>query len=116
MWLTKPGLSSRSPSRRASACSQTSNSDIAATNYAGDYDAVRRRGKPSTTSCYVLELTARHKRTTYDRIRYWVSVKGETALKGRVLLAERQAPEDGALQYGNTIEHDGKRIPLSARW
>ena len=29
----------------------------------------------------ILELTAKHKRTTYDRIRYWVSVKGETALK-----------------------------------
>ena len=60
MWLTKPGLSKPIPiSPRQRMSGQASNGDIAATNYAGDYDAVLA-GEESVdnTSCYILELTA----------------------------------------------------------
>ena len=67
------------------------------------------------TSCYILELTAKHKRTTYDRIRYWVSVKGETALKAEFYSLSGKLLKTARFEYGNTIEHDGKRIPFVSK-
>lgn len=117
MWLTKPGLSKPIPiSPRQRMSGQASNGDIAATNYAGDYDAVLS-GEESIddTPCYVLELSAKHKRTTYDRIRYWVSIKGETALKAEFYSLSGKLLKTARFEYGNTIEHDGKRIPFVSK-
>src|SRR5512147_1226135 len=83
MWMTRPGLSKPIPiSPRQRMSGQASNGDIAATNYAADYDAQLNGtetldGEP----CYVLDLTARHKRATYDKVRYWVSVKRVVGVK-----------------------------------
>ena len=117
MWLTKPGLSKPIPiSPRQRMSGQASNGDIAATNYAGDYDA-QLRGEETIDSerCHVLELTAKHKRTTYDRIRYWVSVKSETALKAESYSLSGKLLKTARFEYGNTIEHDGKRIPFVSK-
>lgn len=117
MWLTKPGLSKPIPiSPRQRMSGQASNGDIAATNYAGDYDAQLRGdetidGEP----CHVLELTAKHKRTTYDRIRYWVSIKGETAIKAEFYSLSGKLLKTARFEYGNTIEYDGKRIPFVSK-
>jgi hypothetical protein len=117
MWLTKPGLSKPIPiSPRQRMSGQASNGDIAATNYAGDYDAEMSSeetidGEP----CHVLELTAKHKRTTYDRIRYWVSVKGETAIKAEFYSLSGKLLKTARFEYGNTIEYDGKRIPFVSK-
>lgn len=117
MWLTKPGLSKPIPiSPRQRMSGQASNGDIAATNYAGDYDAVLAGEETvDNTPCHVLELNAKHKRTTYDRIRYWVSVKGETALKAEFYSLSGKLLKTARFEYGNTIEHDGKRIPFVSK-
>ena len=65
--------------------------------------------------CHVLELTAKHKRTTYDRIRYWVSVKGETAIKAEFYSLSGKLLKTARFEYGNTIEQDGKRIPFVSK-
>ncbi|HLY96393.1 MAG TPA: outer membrane lipoprotein-sorting protein [Sideroxyarcus sp.] len=117
MWMTRPGLSKPIPiSPRQRMSGQASNGDIAATNYAGDYDAQMEAtetldGEP----CYVLNLTAKHKRTTYDRIRYWVSVKRLVGVKAEFYSVSGKLLKTARFEYHNTIEHGGKHIPFISR-
>jgi outer membrane lipoprotein-sorting protein len=55
-----------------------SNGDVARTNYAADYSPVYlRTEKVGAEECYVLDLTAKRKGATYQRILYWI--RGEDA-------------------------------------
>ena len=117
MWLTRPGLSKPIPiSPRQRMSGQASNGDIAATNYAGDYDA-QLSGEEAIGGepCYVLELTAKHKRTTYDRIRYWVSAKRLVATKAEFYSLSGKLLKTATFDYNNAIEFEGKRIPFVSR-
>jgi hypothetical protein len=117
MWLTKPGLSKPVPiSPRQRMSGQAANGDIAATNYAGDYDA-QLNGTESIDgeACHVLDLTAKHKRATYDRIKYWVSVKRGVGIKAEFYSVSGKLLKTARFEYDNTIEHDGKRIPFVSR-
>jgi outer membrane lipoprotein-sorting protein len=52
-----------------------SNGDVARTNYAVDYSAAYLSAeKVGVENCYVLELTAKRKGSTYQRILFWVRV------------------------------------------
>ncbi len=117
MWLTRPGLSKPIPiSPRQRMSGQASNGDIAATNYAGDYDA-RLDGSETLDGepCHVLDLAARHKRTTYDRIRYWVSAKRNVGLKAEFYSVSGKLLKTALFEYDNTIEHEGRRTPFVSR-
>jgi hypothetical protein len=117
MWMTRPGLSKPIPiSPRQRMSGQASNGDIAATNYAGDYDA-EMSGTETVDgeACYVLNLSAKHKRTTYDKIRYWVSVKRVVGLKAEFYSVSGKLLKTALFDYGNTIEHEGKRIPFISK-
>lgn len=117
MWLTRPGLSKPIPiSPRQRMSGQAANGDIAATNYAGDYDA-RMNGSETLDGepCYMLDLVARQKRATYDRIRYWVSIKRVVGLKAEFYSVSGKLLKTARFEYGNTIEHEGKRIPFISR-
>ncbi|MDD2701895.1 MAG: outer membrane lipoprotein-sorting protein [Sideroxydans sp.] len=117
MWLTKPGLSKPIPiSPRQRMSGQASNGDIAATNYAGDYDAQldgteNIDGEP----CHVLNLSAKHKRATYDKIRYWVSIKRGVAVKAEFLSVSGKLLKTARFDYDNTIAYHGQRIPFVSR-
>lgn len=117
MWMTRPGLSKPIPiSPRQRMSGQASNGDIAATNYAGDYDA----GLAGTENidgeeCHVLNLVAKHKRATYDKIRYWVSVKRVVGIKAEFYSVSGKLLKTATFQYGNTIEHEGKHVPFISR-
>jgi hypothetical protein len=117
MWLTKPGLSKPIPiSPRQRMSGQASNGDIAATNYAGDYEAQiigveNVEGEP----CHVLDLKARHKRATYDKIRYWVSVKRLVGVKAEFQSVSGKLLKTARFEYDSNIEHDGKRIPFISK-
>ena len=117
MWMTRPGLSKPIPiSPRQRMSGQASNGDIAATNYAGDYDA-EMNGMEALDgeSCYVLNLTAKHKRTTYDKIRYRVSVKRMVGLKAEFNSVSGKLLKTARFEYDNTIEHEGKQIPFISK-
>jgi hypothetical protein len=117
MWMTRPGLSKPIPiSPRQRMSGQASNGDIAATNYAGDYDA-QLGGTESIDGepCYVLDLTAKHKRATYDKIRYWVSVKRVVGVRAEFYSVSGKLLKTALFDYANTIEHDGKRIPFISK-
>lgn len=117
MWLTRPGLSKPIPiSPRQRMSGQASNGDIAATNYAGDYDAQMSAtetldGEP----CYVLDLAAKHKRATYDKIRYWLSVKRVVGVKAEFYSVSGKLLKTARFEYDNAIEHDGRRIPFISK-
>jgi len=117
MWLTRPGLSKPIPiSPRQRMSGQASNGDIAATNYAGDYDAqLNGTETMDGESCYVLDLAAKHKRTTYDKIRYWVSAKRVVGIKAEFYSVSGKLLKTARFEYNNTIEHDGKRIPFVSK-
>lgn len=117
MWLTRPGLAKPIPiSPRQRMSGQASNGDIAATNYAGDYDA-RLDGSETLDGepCHVLDLTARHQRATYDRIRYWVSAKRNVGVKAEFYSVSGKLLKTALFQYDNTIEHAGRRTPFVSR-
>jgi hypothetical protein len=117
MWLTRPGLSKPIPiSPRQRMSGQASNGDIAATNYAGDYDA-QLAGTESIDGepCHVLELSAKHKRTTYDRIRYWVSVARGVGVKAEFYSVSGKLLKTARMDYNNAIEHEGKRVPFVSK-
>lgn len=117
MWLTKPGLSKPIPiSPRQRMSGQASNGDIAATNYSGDYDAkLADEEAVDGETCHVLELTAKHKRTTYDKIRYWVSVKREVGVKAEFYSVSGKLLKTALFDYGNVIQYDGRRIPFVSK-
>ncbi|MGO9012430.1 MAG: outer membrane lipoprotein-sorting protein [Bryobacteraceae bacterium] len=65
----------------------TSNGDVARTNYAYDYDALYlRREKCGDTECHVLELTAKRKASTYHKIEYWLRVADARPVKAEFYL------------------------------
>lgn len=117
MWMTRPGLSKPIPiSPRQRMSGQASNGDIAATNYAGDYDAqLGATENIDGEECHVLNLAAKHKRATYDKIRYWVSVKRVVGIKAEFYSVSGKLLKTATFQYGNTIEHEGKRIPFISK-
>ena len=114
MWLTRPGLSKPIPiSPRQRMSGQASNGDIAATNYAGDYEArLVSEEKLNGEQCYVLDLTARHKRTTYDKIRYWISVEREVGVRAEFYSLSGKLLKTALFKYDNTIEFGGKITPF----
>lgn len=117
MWLTRPGLSKPIPiSPRQRLSGEASNGDIAATNYAADYNA-RLVGEEAVNKepCYVLDLTAKHKRTTYDHVRYWVSKKRMVGVKAQFFSLSGKMLKTARFDYGNIISYQGRRIPFVSR-
>lgn len=117
MWLTRPGLSKPIPiSPRQRMSGQASNGDIAATNYAKDYAAqLLGEEKVAGENCYALALTARHKRTTYDHIRYWVSVARGVAVKAEFYSLSGKLLKTAVFKYDNHIQYRGNSMPFVSR-
>jgi hypothetical protein len=117
MWLTRPGLSKPIPiSPRQRMSGQASNGDIAATNYAKDYEA--QLGQQETVdgeTCFVLDLKAKHNRATYDKVRYWVSVKRNVGVKAEFYSVSGKLLKTASFDYGNTIQYEGQRTPFVSR-
>jgi hypothetical protein len=117
MWLTNPRLAKPIPvSPRQRMLGQAANGDIAATNYAADYRAVLTGeeavdGEP----CWVLALTARHRHTTYDRVRYWISQKRRVGVKAEFYSLSGKLLKTARFDYGQTIEYAGRHIPFVSR-
>ena len=74
MWIYLPDTSRPvriTPLERLSG--DASSGDVARTNYAADYAPVYlRTEKAGQEECYVLELTAKRKGSTYQRVLYWL--------------------------------------------
>jgi hypothetical protein len=103
LWFVKPGL--RKPvsiSSRQKLQGMAANGDIASTNYARDYDGTLAGdetlgGQP----VWRLDLKARGRNVTYDRIRYWVSKKGHLGVKAEFLTVGGDLFKSATFEYGN---------------
>lgn len=117
MWLTRAGLSKPIPiSPRQRMSGQASNGDIAATNYAADYEGtISGRESVNGEDCHVLELRAKHKRTTYDRVRYWISASREVGVKAEFYSVSGKLIKSALFDYDNTIEYSGQKIPFVSK-
>lgn len=114
MWFSKPGLQKPVPiSPRQRLLGQAANGDIAATHYAADYRATAAGEETiNGEACAVLELVAKEKSTTYDRIRYWVSLSRKVGVKAEFYTVSGKHFKSATFEYGNQISFEGKRFPF----
>ena len=88
MWVYLPDTSRPiriTPLERLSG--DASNGDVARTNYAADYTPVYvRTEKIGVEDCFVLELTAKRKGATYQRILFWVRALDSRPVKAEYYL------------------------------
>ncbi|MES9853301.1 MAG: outer membrane lipoprotein-sorting protein [Candidatus Thiodiazotropha sp. L084R] len=117
MWLTRPGLSKPVPiSARQKLSGQASNGDIAATNYTKDYNA-QLGGEELIDGelCHILDLTARQKRVTYDKVRYWVSMERNVGVRAEFYSVSGKLLKSARFEYMNRIMFEDKQIPFVSR-
>ena len=106
MWVYLPDTSRPvriTPLERLSG--DASNGDVARTNYAVDYTPVYlRTEKVGDADCYVLDLTAKRKGATYQRILYWLRVQDARPVRAEFYLTSgkhiKSATFDEYLQTG----------------
>ncbi|MGA7340279.1 MAG: outer membrane lipoprotein-sorting protein [Terracidiphilus sp.] len=88
MWVYLPDASRPiriTPLERLSG--DASNGDVARTNYAADYTPVYvRTENVDGETCHVLDLTAKRKGATYQRILFWVRVQDDRPVKAEFYL------------------------------
>lgn len=114
LWVYRSNL--RKPisvSTRVRLSGQTSNGDIANTNYAKDYEAeILTRENIGSEKAVKLLLKAKSRDLTYDQIHYWVSDKSGLALQADFLTLEGKPIKRATFSYGNSIKVDGKTEPF----
>ena len=112
MWVYLPDTSRPiriTPLERLSG--DASNGDVARTNYAVDYTAVYlRTEKVGAENCYVLDLTAKRKGSTYQRILYWLRIQDARPVRAEFYLTSgkhiKSATFDEYIQVeGKTLLH-----------
>jgi hypothetical protein len=117
IWFFKPGL--KKPiaiSPRQKLMGQASNGDIASTNYARDYDAeIAGSEKIGGQDTWKLELKAKAKTVTYDRIRYWVSKKDQLGVKAEFLTVSGDVFKRATFEYKNKLQESGKNYPFVSK-
>lgn len=117
MWFIKPGLRKPVPiSPRQKLMGGAANGDIASTNYAGDYEPTSVsddtiNGEP----CYILDLKATSKKTTYDRIKYWVSKERLVGVKSEFFTVSGKKFKTATFEYENSIMIDDKPRPFVSK-
>jgi outer membrane lipoprotein-sorting protein len=114
MWFYKPGIKKPvSISSRQKLTGQASNGDIASTRYARDYDG-ELVGEESLdgVDAYKLELKAKNKQVTYDRIRFWIAKHNRLGIKAEFLTVGGDLFKTALLFYDNKIDLQGKSFPF----
>ena len=117
MWLTKPGLKKPVPiSPRQRLTGQAAIGDIAATNYAEDYNGTFLREEAvAGERCYLLQLAAKTRQATYDRVLYWISMARGTAVQAEFQSLSGKKLKSAQFTYDNRIEAQGRTLPFVSR-
>jgi hypothetical protein len=117
MWLTKPGLKKPIPiSPRQRLTGQAAVGDIAATNYARDYEPkLLREESINNELCYLLELTAIDRNTTYDRLLYWISAERGVGVRAEFFSLSGKRLKRADFEYNNAIKFKGRSMPFISR-
>lgn len=114
MWFAKPGLSKPIPiSRRQRLMGEAAHGDIAATNYADEYDAtIVGEEAIAGEECLVFDLRAKDKKPTYDRIRYWVSRDRQVGVRAEYFTVSGKLIKSAIMEYARTPMADGVTRPF----
>lgn len=117
MWFYKQGLSKPVPiSQRQKLMGDASYGDIASTNYADDYEAVALPDEQvGDEDCHVFDLKAKSEKSTYDRIRYWVSKKRLVGVKAEYYTVSGKKFKSANMEYANHIQLEGRRRAFLSR-
>jgi hypothetical protein len=106
IWYLKPGL--RRPiaiSARQRLQGDAATGDISSTNYARDYaGTIAGEDQVNDEPAWRLDLVARNKSVTYDRIRYWISKKRRLGLKAEFLTVSGDVFKTAAFEYGSRVK------------
>ncbi len=109
MWWLKPGL--RRPiaiSARQRLQGEAATGDITSTNYARDYaGTVVGEEDVDGEPAWRLDLVARSKSVTYDRIRYWISKRRRLAVKAEFLTVSGDLFKTATIAYGAKVRLPG---------
>ncbi len=114
MWFYKPGLSKPVPiSRRQKLLGNAVYGDIAATNYASDYTASPLPDEMINNElCYKFDLKSQNKKSTYDRIVYWISKERLVGIKADYYTVSGKKFKTAFMQYNNRVLIDGRLKPF----
>lgn len=117
MWFYKPGLSKPVPiSQRQKLLGDAAYGDIASTNYAEDYEANQLADETiDGEDCYVFDLKAKSDKTTYDRIKYWVSKKRLLGVMAEYYTVSGKKFKSSTMDYDNRVKIDGQARPFISR-
>jgi outer membrane lipoprotein-sorting protein len=114
MWVYLPDTSRPvriTPLERLSG--DASNGDVARTNYAVDYTPVYvRTEKVGNENCYVLDLTAKRKGSTYQRILYWLRTEDARPVRAEFYLTSGKHIKSATFDEYITVGG----IPQLHRW
>ena len=117
MWFSRPGLRKPVPiSPRQRLIGEAANGDIATTNYRTDY--APKMGPQETIDgelCQILELSAKAKNVTYDRIRYWVSLSRGVGVQAEFYTVSGKLIKRARFEYGNEISYSGDQVRFLSR-
>jgi len=108
MWFMKPGVKKPVPiSSRQKLVGGAAYGDIAATNYADDYEAeVLPEETIDGEDCHVFRLKAITKKATYDEIKYWISKKRTVGIKAEYYTVSGKLFKTATFEYNHQIAKD----------
>jgi hypothetical protein len=117
MWYTKPGLKKPVPvSSRQKLIGGAAYGDIAATNYADDYEATALPDETINGElCYVFDLKAISKKSTYDQIKYWISKDRLVGVKSEFYTVSGKLFKTAVFEYANQVILENKPSPFISR-
>lgn len=108
MWYTKPGLQKPVPvSPKQKLVGGASYGDLAATNYADDYQAsFLGYEQVQDEQCYVFELNATAENVTYENIKYWVSKERTVGVKAEYYSISGKLLKLAYFEYNHQVQTD----------
>lgn len=117
MWFAS--LSVRKPvpvSPRQKLVGGASYGDIAATNYAEDYDPTPLEDESvDGEECYVFDLKANKKSATYDRIKYWISKSRLVGVKAEYYTVSDKKFKSATFEYEHKVTLNKQQRPFISK-
>lgn len=117
MWFYKPGLRKPIPiSQRQKLMGNAAYGDIAATNYADDYDVLSvAEDTLNDQPCYKFELKSNNSKTTYDRINYWVEKERVVGIRAEYFTVSGKKFKIATMSYDNSLPVDDGVQPFISK-
>ncbi|MGJ8669388.1 MAG: outer membrane lipoprotein-sorting protein [Oceanococcus sp.] len=115
MWTYRKGMKKPFPvARKQRLRGAASYGDIAATNYAEDYDATPLQDEQwQGVDCNVFMLKSHTPaKTTYDVIKYWVAKESGLGVRAEYFAVSGKLLASALMTYDNSIKIDGKAQPF----